>query len=227
MGGSHCPRPVSCGVPALLSGGLQGLHLHSPSPPCSAPGCWLPQGCCREHRPSPEILQHPSPGAGTRDNATSTRHNTLLPQQPLAIPVPRGGPGRGQGRGRGRDPLPSYCSDPSTTHTLPVLHPGPHGAASQHRSHPVPEPDAGPRVLSVPVSFPRPSPRGAGGRAPPGCRGGQVTPPCPAPAPGPAPAPSPRSARSSASVALRGEESGCWGPVCWGGGPGVGDEGSW
>lgn len=115
-GGSCCPQPVSCGVPALLSGGLQGLHLHSPSPPCSAPGCWLPQGCCREHGPSPEILQHPAPGAGTRDNAISTRHNTLLPQLPLAIPVPGEGPGQGQGWG----PLPSYCSDPSTTHTLLV-----------------------------------------------------------------------------------------------------------
>ncbi|EOA96953.1 hypothetical protein Anapl_11377 [Anas platyrhynchos] len=120
------PFPNACavggGAPSTVTSAVERARAH----PAQHQGA----GCPREHGPGPEILQHPAPGAGTRDNATSTRHNTLLPQLPLAIPVPGGGPGQGQGWG----PLPSYCSDPSTTHTLlisSILAPTeqPHGIA--------------------------------------------------------------------------------------------------
>lgn len=163
QGESCCPQAVSCGVPALLRGGLQGLHLHSPSPPCSAPGCWLPQGAW------PRSRDPPAPRSRSRDKGQRHQHT---PQHFIATaaaghPSSWRGSRPGPGPGLGSSPL-ILLGPLHDSHSPRLLHPGPHGAASRPHSCPVLEPDARPRVLSMPASFPRPSLRGAGGRAPPG-----------------------------------------------------------
>lgn len=201
-GSARAPSPQP--EPTLLSAGV-----------LAAPG--LLQGA------SPQPRDPPAPQSRSRDKGQCHQHTSQHFIATAATGHPSSQRGSGPGPGPGPSPVvllgplhdshsprpPSWPPRSSLTASLPSC------SRAGRRTK------GAERASVLPASFP------AGGRAPPGCRGGQVTPPCPAPAPGPAPAPSPRSARSSASVALRGEESGCWGPVCWGGGPGVGDEGSW
>lgn len=149
-GSARAPSPQP--EPTLLSTGV-----------LAAPG--LLQGAW------PQSRDPPAPRSRSRDTGQRHQHT---PQHFIATAAaghPSSRRGSGAGPGLGSSPL-ILLGPLHDSHSPRLLHPGPHGAASRHHSRPDSEPDARPRVLSMPASFPRPSLRGAGGRAPPGCRGG-------------------------------------------------------